>query len=185
MRMTYELGEGGSTGWGAFQCELAVLRRLNSLGLWFAPRLMGCDDNELWIETERISGAGPLHARLPDLQSNQIENVVSDLITIDTHLYIQKIDYRPISADHILIDRDGRAHLTGFGRSHIDSELGDILFDSILDPIECGLVDSQPARAFFAMLSGRRDEVYRYLVRSVRRVLPEILPRRVGRWSVS
>ena len=95
------------------------------------PRLIDYDDKDLWYETEHIAGTEPLSNRLVTLPSNQVDAVVSDLIRIDRQLYRNRIDYRAISIDHILIGENGEAYLTGFARSRINHALEDILFDSV------------------------------------------------------
>ena len=138
------------------------------------PRLIDYDDKDLWYETEHIAGTEPLSNRLVTLPSNQVDAVVSDLIRIDRQLYRNRIDYRAISIDHILIGENGEAYLTGFARSRINHALEDILFDSVLGPLAKDSGDSGMANAFAATLAIRRDEVYRLSIRAARSAVHEL-----------
>ena len=151
-----------------FRRESAAYRRFAELGVDFAPRLLGCDEHDLWLETELVAERRTLLGWLETAPSNSFDPVVSQIIGIDKFLYEHRINYLGCSPKDILVSSDFGIHLVDFENTFLDERFQEILYERMFH-IRMTQVNNERARdVFFALLANRRDDFHRFLSRKIR-----------------
>lgn len=170
MRKTFDQNIAREDARALFHREVAVLRCFADLKANCVPRLVDLDESALWHETERLEGARAFDVWLMSAPSNGLEAVISQLIAIDKLLYLNRIDYRVNSLQHVLVNKDFETFITGFEYTRLGHRFSDVLFSNLFQHFHLSRKESDVPGVFMSSLIARRDEVHNYFPRKLRKL---------------
>lgn len=160
-----------------FQREVKAYHRLESLRVDFVPRLLAEDEGALQIDIERVPAGRTVVQWLESAPHNSFDPVISQIISIDKFLYVNRINYLGASPKDILIDDDYRVFILDFEETYLDERFEEVLCERMFHD-RLNLVKNQERCTFFlAALAGRRNEFHDFTRRKVmgaivKRLLP-------------
>jgi hypothetical protein len=154
-----------------FWREVNAYQAFADLAVDFVPRLLTYDDSEYSLTIEKIDG-GDLCVMLERGNDFDIEETITQLITIDTFLYDKRINYLHSSPKDIIYEKNkNRLYIVDFEYTVFNSYFSQILFDRMFHNRMMRVENMESRDRFLSALQRRKKDFKLYHYRKLKNAL--------------